>query len=152
MNKGERYEDNRRLKRPVKVRRVVAPAEAPAGRESLFNRTADYVSAAMGRPANIVVWLVLVVGWTSLFALHIVSASADFLPAWFTGTAFNFLTAQVNWPWALAHQGSGQGSQLVRPGAGRATVDASNHQPEGCEMAVTRRETGSCERWSSDAS
>jgi low affinity Fe/Cu permease len=59
-------------------------------RESLFDRTADYVSAAMGRPTNIAVWLVLVVGWTLLFALHIVSANADFLPAWFTGTAFNF--------------------------------------------------------------
>jgi low affinity Fe/Cu permease len=56
-------------------------------RESLFDRTADYVSAAMGRPTNIAVWLVLVVGWTLLFALHIVSANADFLPAWFTGTA-----------------------------------------------------------------
>ena len=44
----------------------------------------------MGRPTNIMVWLVLVVGWTLLFALHIVSANASFLPAWFTGTAFNF--------------------------------------------------------------
>jgi low affinity Fe/Cu permease len=64
--------------------------QASADRESIFNRTADYVSAAMGRPANIVAWLVLVVGWTLLFALHIVSADANFLPAWFTGTAFNF--------------------------------------------------------------
>jgi low affinity Fe/Cu permease len=77
-------------KRPVNVRAIAAPAPAPAGRESLFNRTADYVSAAMGRPSNIVVWLVLVVGWTLLFALHVVSANANFLPSWFTGTAFNF--------------------------------------------------------------
>jgi low affinity Fe/Cu permease len=69
---------------------MTAPALVPEKRESLFNRTADYVSAAMGRPANIVVWLVLVVGWTLLFAFHIVSATANFLPAWFTGTAFNF--------------------------------------------------------------
>jgi low affinity Fe/Cu permease len=60
------------------------------GRESIYDRTADYVSAAMGRPANIAVWLVLVAGWTLLFALHIVGANANFLPAWFTGTAFNF--------------------------------------------------------------
>jgi low affinity Fe/Cu permease len=63
---------------------------APAGKESVFDRVADYVSAAMGRPANIMIWLVLVAGWTSLFAAHIVSANANFLPAWFTGTAFNF--------------------------------------------------------------
>jgi low affinity Fe/Cu permease len=64
----------------------------PAGldRESVFERVADSVSAAMGRPKNILVWLVLVIGWTLLFALHIVSANANFLPAWFTGTAFNF--------------------------------------------------------------
>jgi len=68
----------------------MTPVKASAGRESIFNRTADYVSAAMGRPANIMVWLVLVVGWTLLFAAHIVSANANFLPGWFTGTAFNF--------------------------------------------------------------
>lgn len=75
---------------PVRDGRAVARGRVSAGRESFFDRTADYVSAAMGRPANIVVWLVLVVGWTLLFALHIVGANADFLPAWFTGTAFNF--------------------------------------------------------------
>jgi hypothetical protein len=32
----------------------------------------------------------VVVGWTGLFAAHIVSANANFLPGWFTGTAFNF--------------------------------------------------------------
>jgi low affinity Fe/Cu permease len=68
----------------------MTPVKVPAGKEPVFNRVADYVSAAMGRPANIMVWLVLVVGWTSLFAAHIVSANANFLPAWFTGTAFNF--------------------------------------------------------------
>jgi low affinity Fe/Cu permease len=63
---------------------------APVGKESIFDRIADYVSAAMGRPTNIMVWLVLVVGWTLLFAVHVVSANANFLPSWFTGTAFNF--------------------------------------------------------------
>jgi low affinity Fe/Cu permease len=68
----------------------MAQTTAPADRESIFNRIADYVSAAMGRPTNIMIWLVLVVGWTLLFAAHIVSANANFLPGWFTGTAFNF--------------------------------------------------------------
>jgi low affinity Fe/Cu permease len=77
-------------KRSVSARSVMAPVQESADRESIFDRTADYVSAAMGRPANIVVWLVLVVGWTLLFALHLVSANANFLPPWFTGTAFNF--------------------------------------------------------------
>jgi len=68
----------------------MTPVEASADKESIFNRIADYVSAAMGRPTNIMIWLVLVVGWTLLFAAHVVSANANFLPGWFTGTAFNF--------------------------------------------------------------
>jgi low affinity Fe/Cu permease len=68
----------------------MTPVQAAADKESVFNRIADYVSAAMGRPTNIMIWLVLVVGWTLLFAVHIVSANANFLPGWFTGTAFNF--------------------------------------------------------------
>lgn len=59
--------------------------------ESLFQRAADWTSAAMGRPANIVIWLVAVVAWTVIFALggpHI--ASGDWLPAWFTSQGFNF--------------------------------------------------------------
>jgi len=68
----------------------MTPVKASADKESIFDRTADYVSAAMGRPTNIMIWLVLVVGWTLLFAAHIVSANANFLPGWFTGTAFNF--------------------------------------------------------------
>jgi low affinity Fe/Cu permease len=58
---------------------------------SLFQRAADWTSAAMGRPANIVIWLVAVVAWTVTFALggpHI--ASGDWLPAWFTSQGFNF--------------------------------------------------------------
>jgi low affinity Fe/Cu permease len=59
-------------------------------RESVFERVADYVSAAMGRPTNIIVWLILVVAWTLLFALHLVNPAGTFLPAWFTSQGFNF--------------------------------------------------------------
>src|SRR6202453_872316 len=72
------------------IRNAMTPVDASADRESIFNRIADYVSAAMGRPTNIMIWLVLVVGWTALFAAHVVSPNANFLPSWFTGTAFNF--------------------------------------------------------------
>lgn len=57
---------------------------------SVFERTADYVSAAMGRPANIMVWLVLVVAWTALFATGLVNPAGTFLPNWFTSQGFNF--------------------------------------------------------------
>jgi hypothetical protein len=63
---------------------------APAERLSLFQRAADKVSYGMGTPANIGVWIVLVVGWTLLFALHVVNAQGTFLPAWFTSTGYNF--------------------------------------------------------------
>lgn len=62
----------------------------PPGRESVFECVADYVSAAMGRPANIMVWLVLVIGWTALFASGAVSSAGTFLPGWFTSQGFNF--------------------------------------------------------------
>ena len=62
------------------------PQPAPE-RESVFEKTADYVSAAMGRPANIIVWLVLVVAWT---ALGPYLAQHPFLPAWSVSTAWNF--------------------------------------------------------------
>ena len=58
---------------------------------SVFQRIADWTSAAMGRPANIMIWLVAVIAWTLTFALggsHI--ASGDWLPAWFTSQGFNF--------------------------------------------------------------
>jgi low affinity Fe/Cu permease len=58
---------------------------------SLFQRAADWTSAAMGRPANIVIWLVAVIVWTLTFALggsHI--SGGDWLPAWFTSQGFNF--------------------------------------------------------------
>jgi low affinity Fe/Cu permease len=58
---------------------------------SVFQRIADWTSAAMGRPANIVIWLVAVIAWTVIFAVggsHI--DSGDWLPAWFTSQGFNF--------------------------------------------------------------
>jgi low affinity Fe/Cu permease len=66
------------------------PASAPE-RESVFLKVADYVSAAMGRPTNIMIWLIAVLAWTAVFAfggLHI--AGGTWLPAWFTSQGFNF--------------------------------------------------------------
>jgi low affinity Fe/Cu permease len=60
---------------------------APETRESVFEKIADYVSAAMGRPANIIVWLVLVIAWT---ALGPYLAKHPFLPAWSVSTGWNF--------------------------------------------------------------
>lgn len=68
----------------------VVPVSAP-DRESVFLKVADYVSAAMGRPANIIIWLIAVIAWTGIFALggpHI--AGGTWLPAWFTSQGFNF--------------------------------------------------------------
>ena len=62
--------------------------EKPPG---LFLRFANWVSEAMGKPANIVFWFVLVVCWTLVFALggpHL--ASGTWLPGWFTSTGYNF--------------------------------------------------------------
>lgn len=69
---------------------TAVPASAPE-RESLFLRIADWVSAAMGLPTNIIVWMIAVVAWTLTFALggpYI--ASGTWLPAWFTSQGFNF--------------------------------------------------------------
>jgi low affinity Fe/Cu permease len=68
----------------------VVATTTPPERLSLFQRAADRVSYAMGTPLNIGIWIVIVVGWTLLFALHIVNASGTFLPAWFTSTGYNF--------------------------------------------------------------
>jgi low affinity Fe/Cu permease len=65
--------------------------DAPAVRESLFLKVADYVSAAMGRPTNIMIWLLAVIIWTSIFAFGGSRiASGTWLPAWFTSQGFNF--------------------------------------------------------------
>jgi low affinity Fe/Cu permease len=66
--------------------------DEPPEKDSLFQRLADWVSAAMGRPTNILVWLVLVVGWCLLFATdHAKSVQlGTFMPGWFTSQGFNF--------------------------------------------------------------
>ena len=70
--------------------RAQTPAP-PSERLSLFQRVADEVSYGMGTPTNIAIWIVLVVGWTLLFALGGEKiASGTWLPAWFTSTGFNF--------------------------------------------------------------
>ncbi len=65
-----------------------ATIEKPPG---LFLKFANWVSEAMGKPANIAFWLVLVLVWTLIFALggHYL-ASGAWLPAWFTSTGYNF--------------------------------------------------------------
>ena len=62
--------------------------EKPPG---LFLKFANWVSEAMGKPANIAFWFVLIVVWTLVFALggpHL--ASGTWLPGWFTSTGYNF--------------------------------------------------------------
>ena len=69
----------------------MAEVPEPPPRESVFERVADYVSAAMGRPPNIIVWAILVIGWTALFAFGGPTLqSGHFLPAWFTSLGYNF--------------------------------------------------------------
>jgi low affinity Fe/Cu permease len=66
-------------------------ASGTTERLSMFERAAGWTSAAMGKPTNIIIWFVLVAGWTLMFAFggsHI--ASGKWLPAWFTSLGFNF--------------------------------------------------------------
>lgn len=60
-------------------------------RPTAFDRFADWVSEAMGRPLNIAFWFVLIVAWTLIFALggHKLS-SGGWLPSWFTSQGYNF--------------------------------------------------------------
>lgn len=60
--------------------------------EPIFQRVADRVSYGMGTPLNIAIWLVLVLGWTLLFALSSSKSiqGGTFLPQWFTSTGYNF--------------------------------------------------------------
>jgi low affinity Fe/Cu permease len=60
-------------------------------RPTAFDRFADWVSEAMGRPLNVAFWLVLVVSWTLIFALGGPKlASGSWLPPWFTSQGYNF--------------------------------------------------------------
>ena len=74
----------RKAYRPKKVK---DPNEEP-----VFQRIADKVSYGMGTPLNIAIWIVLVLGWTLLFALSSSKSiqGGTFLPAWFTSTGYNF--------------------------------------------------------------
>ena len=60
-------------------------------RPTTFDRFADWVSEAMGRPLNIAFWFVLIVAWTLIFALGGPKlSSGSWLPSWFTSQGFNF--------------------------------------------------------------
>jgi low affinity Fe/Cu permease len=75
----------------VSPNREQPASPGPPEREGIFDRAADWVSYAMGRPKNIVFWGILVLAWTFIFALggpHL--ASGKWLPSWFTSTGYNF--------------------------------------------------------------
>jgi low affinity Fe/Cu permease len=60
-------------------------------RPTAFDRFADWVSEAMGRPLNIAFWFVLIAAWTLIFALGGPSlSSGTWLPSWFTSQGYNF--------------------------------------------------------------
>jgi low affinity Fe/Cu permease len=60
-------------------------------RPTAFDRFADWVSEAMGRPVNIAFWFVLIVAWTLVFAIGGPKlSSGTWLPSWFTSQGFNF--------------------------------------------------------------
>lgn len=68
-----------------------SPYQQGWDRDRTFDRFADWVSEAMGRPLNIAFWFVLIVVWTLLFALGGPSlSSGSWLPSWFTSQGFNF--------------------------------------------------------------
>ena len=60
-------------------------------RPTAFDRFADWVSEAMGRPLNIAFWFVLITAWTLMFALGGPKlSSGTWLPTWFTSQGYNF--------------------------------------------------------------
>ena len=65
--------------------------DEPTVAEGKFQSFADWISQAIGSPANIVIWLLLVIAWISLFAFGGPKlATGYWLPAWFTSQGFNF--------------------------------------------------------------
>ena len=74
-------------RKAYKPKKVKDPNDEP-----IFQRIADRVSYGMGTPLNIAIWIVLVLGWTLLFALSSSKSiqGGTFLPAWFTSTGYNF--------------------------------------------------------------
>lgn len=59
-------------------------------RETIFTRFADWISEAMGTPANIGLWVIIVGAWIALFAFNVLGPDSNILPSWFTSNAFNF--------------------------------------------------------------
>ncbi len=67
------------------------PANHDRETPGLFLKFANWVSEAMGKPANLAFWFVLVVSWTLVFVLGgPYLASGKWLPRWFTSTGYNF--------------------------------------------------------------
>jgi low affinity Fe/Cu permease len=67
------------------------PKKRSDNKIGVFLRFANWISEAMGRPANIIFWFILVLIWTGIFAFggpHL--AGGTWLPAWFTSQGFNF--------------------------------------------------------------
>jgi low affinity Fe/Cu permease len=58
--------------------------------EGTFLKLADKTSEGMGKPANIIAWLIFVVTWTAAFAFVHSLDSGKFMPAWFTSPGYNF--------------------------------------------------------------
>jgi low affinity Fe/Cu permease len=85
-------EDKEERREMATSQEITLPEITPDnGKNGLFLRVANYVSEAMGRPANIITWLAFVVAWTLIFALggpHL--ASGKWLPAWFDSEGYNF--------------------------------------------------------------
>jgi low affinity Fe/Cu permease len=120
----------------------------PPEQLSLFQRTADYVSAAMGRPTNIMIWLVAVVAWTAVFALggpHL--ASGTWLPAWFTSQGFNFpmnlitTVAELFIGFLVAASANRSERNLEATLARLATMEQANGTLEAEQAALLRENT-----------
>jgi hypothetical protein len=107
---------------------LVTMTTAP-DRLSLFQRAGDKVWYAMGTPPNIGVWIVIVVGWRLLFALHIVYASGTFLPGWSTSTGYNFPLHLVTTAAELYIRFAGRG--LLQPVGAQPGGEARPHQYPG---------------------
>lgn len=103
-----------------------------------FIDMADWVSGAMGTPVNIVIWILLVIGWFAIFATHPDLAKANFMPAWFTSNSFNF---PLNTVTTLAELYIGF---LVAAAANR--VEKRNRQLQEENAAMLARDTKLLER------
>src|SRR6202451_3037500 len=79
-----------RMIEPEVAATTPAAADNPLANPGLFLRFANWVSEAMGRPANISFWFVAVMAWTLMFVLSKQLDKGTFLPAWFTSQGYNF--------------------------------------------------------------